>query len=427
MARIEGTDGDDYLEGGAEGDVILGRRGYDWLVGNGGNDHLDGGARDDLLDGGFGRDLLEGGAGGDALYGGEGNDTLAGDRGDDFLRGDGGDDVLEGGSGNDALRGGTGIDQFDGGLGEDTLSFFESDAIVGVIADLRTGEITNDGFNNRETFTSMENFGAGTIFADVFYGNEISNSISVGAGDSAYGFEGDDTFAVSSVEGSTIDGGIGIDTIALLGYRYELDSSGIYKLVFADEGVDINLATHLVNNDGFGHSQSFTQIENATGARNNDRLVGNADANTLYGDDGDDYVFGGSGDDIVGGGLGNDTLKGGRGADIFSFGGFGEYLTNSGSGYLDEILDFSDGDKIAIISGFPIRFIGNDQFSGRAGEVRYEVTDGDTFVTAYWALPTTGESYISIKLEGIYTLTADDFISSYSSTLDMQPDIPFPV
>ena len=53
---IRGTEGDDYLVGGARGETILGA---------GGADYLEGGAGDDVLAGGTGDDVLVGGAGSD--------------------------------------------------------------------------------------------------------------------------------------------------------------------------------------------------------------------------------------------------------------------------------------------------------------------------------------------------------------------------
>ncbi len=55
---IDGGDGNDYLRGGANGDVLLGDEGYDLLWGGGGNDILIGGEESDLILGGSGEDIL---------------------------------------------------------------------------------------------------------------------------------------------------------------------------------------------------------------------------------------------------------------------------------------------------------------------------------------------------------------------------------
>ncbi len=145
---IEGTDGNDDLEGSIHGDLILAKGGRDKVDGNNGNDcivggdgndkNLDGGQGDDIVLGGAGKDKMEGGSGNDILhggdnddkingesgediiYGGEGKDKIDGSSGDDFIYGENGDDKLEGGPGDDYIDGGTGFDKIDGDPGEDT-------------------------------------------------------------------------------------------------------------------------------------------------------------------------------------------------------------------------------------------------------------------------------------------------------------------
>ena len=74
--------------------------------GTAGSDYnLQGTAGDDVMDGGTGYDTLKGGEGDDTLKGGAGNYT-------DNLFGGAGDDTLDGGAGADYLRGGSGSDTF---------------------------------------------------------------------------------------------------------------------------------------------------------------------------------------------------------------------------------------------------------------------------------------------------------------------------
>jgi Ca2+-binding RTX toxin-like protein len=89
---IVGTAGNDTINAGNGGALVLGL---------GGDDRITGGNGKDCLAGGDGNDVLAGGNGTDVLLGGEGNDNLYG----------GGDaDVLEGGNGKDLLSGGDGVD-----------------------------------------------------------------------------------------------------------------------------------------------------------------------------------------------------------------------------------------------------------------------------------------------------------------------------
>ena len=86
------------------------------------NDHIDGSDGDDVIDGKGGNDHLKGGDGDDTLRGGEGNDKLQGGDGDDVLQAGAGNDKLEGGDGNDTFVAGEGNDRIDGGEGSDTYT-----------------------------------------------------------------------------------------------------------------------------------------------------------------------------------------------------------------------------------------------------------------------------------------------------------------
>jgi len=178
--------GNDSIQGGPQGDHLLGRAGNDTIVGLGGDDTLDGGAGADLMKGGVGADtyvvdnvgdkiedaagagvdtvrtdlggyrlsltlenltltgqgniagyggagdnvltgnggsnLLDGGAGADTIIGGSGHDTLAGGAGDDSLSGEADNDNLDAGAGNDTLAGGAGTDTLNAGAGDDSLA-----------------------------------------------------------------------------------------------------------------------------------------------------------------------------------------------------------------------------------------------------------------------------------------------------------------
>src|SRR5687768_5900691 len=131
---------------------------------------------DDFINGTAEADFIRGLGGDDVVNGGGGDDVIHGDEGDDQLRGNAGDDQLYGGDGNDLLRGNAGVDYYDGGSNYgfgingygDRVSFFDVAATSGVIADLRTGIISNDGFGNVETMVGMESLGGDTAFVDTF-------------------------------------------------------------------------------------------------------------------------------------------------------------------------------------------------------------------------------------------------------------------
>jgi len=77
----------------------------------------------DTLNGTTGNDLLQGFGSADVINGNDGNDLLYGDAGNDTLNGGNGKDVLYGGVGNDSLIGGKGNDTLIGGLGADTFKW----------------------------------------------------------------------------------------------------------------------------------------------------------------------------------------------------------------------------------------------------------------------------------------------------------------
>ncbi len=80
-------------------------------------------------------------------------------------------------------------------------------------------------------------------------------------------------------------------------------------------------------------------IENATGGKGADRLVGNGAANRLKGNAGADTLVGLGGDDVLRGNAGNDVLTGGAGLDAFVF----DVAPNARSNR-DRIKDFNVAD-----------------------------------------------------------------------------------
>jgi Ca2+-binding RTX toxin-like protein len=363
---LRGDDGNDVLTGDDGGDALYGGTGADQLMGNNDDDVLEGGEGADTMDGGAGKDALsysvssvgvsinlrtgvasEGDADGDtfsniedvqgsfysdiivgdsnsnglnglsgddSVAGGDGNDTLYDGVGFDHLRGDSGDDQLFGGSDADTLLGGTGSDQLhgddgddvlkggaeadslDGGLGNDTANY--SDSPRAITVDLALGTASG-GTGTGDTLTSMEGV-SGSNYNDKIRGSSQADILSGGDGD-------DD-----------LTGGAGADLL-IGGLGADFASYSASSLP-----VTINLQT----GDGAGgdaQGDVLKDVEDVTGSRYADSLLGNAAANRLSG---------GAGNDLLTGGAGNDTLIGGRGADEL-YGGAGIDLadyTSSGAG-----------------------------------------------------------------------------------------------
>ena len=185
--------------------------------------------------------------------------------------------------------------------------------------------------------------------------------------------------------------------------------------------------------------------ETLRGTSNDDRLEGRAGDDTLYGlgaddrlkgDRGDDFLYGDAGNDELRGGRGNDVLKGGAGADklrgdlgqddLYGGGGADRFIfkkvaeSTADPGGRDTIYDFSlkGGDRIDVSSidangvssdgNHRFRFIADEEFHGRAGELRAEKRAGDTLVLA--DRDGDGEADFSIRLDDPLALQKGDFI-----------------
>ena len=119
--NINGTNGNDIIQGTSNDEIIHGLGGSDRLLGREGNDTLNGGSGLDFLIGHAGSDLLNGGDDDDTLIAIDGRDTLNGGSGNDRLVGRSSADVLNGGVDNDTLIGGGGRDVLSGHAGNDIL------------------------------------------------------------------------------------------------------------------------------------------------------------------------------------------------------------------------------------------------------------------------------------------------------------------
>ncbi|MGA7487980.1 MAG: calcium-binding protein, partial [Xanthobacteraceae bacterium] len=182
------------------------------------------------------------------IHGSGVGETLHGTMFSDTIFGYGGDDTLYGGGDIDWLYGGDNNDWLYGETGNDTLS----------------GEAGNDHL-----------FGGDGV--DHLYGG------------------GDDDWLQGGDDADYLHGGSGNDTAAY---------GNSDALVF------VSLATGRGFNGDAEHD-TLVDIENVSGSRFGDLLVGNDQDNKLFGLGGDDTLWGGRGADHLEGGMGNDTLDGG--------------------------------------------------------------------------------------------------------------------
>jgi len=371
---VDGGEGDDVLSGGAGSNRITGGSGidtasYQWASGSvtvslgtaaaqqtgqsfdtlSGIENLVGSHFADTLTGNSGVNVITGNDGNDLLRGGDGNDILHGGNGADTLYGENHNDSLYGESGNDNLIGGSGNDTLYGGEGNDQLrGNFNLDAMFG---------------------------GAGD---DVYYVESIGDLVTELAGE-------------------------GLDTV------YTTVSWTLSDAVERMVSQAANAAAFI----GTGNA-----LDNKfTGSSASETFYGLSGADAFSAGNGNDLLYGGDGNDLLTGQGGQDQYWGGNGRDIFIFSALSE--SAAGPQRADVIHDFSRAqlDKVRLnlidANGLTAQddafiFIGKNAFSGQAGELRFFVYQGNTYVSA----DINGDAVtdFSIRLDGIVNLTSSDFI-----------------
>ena len=320
------------------------------------------------------------------------------------------DDVIEGndtpfqrligGAGDDVLIGMGYRTTYDGGSGSDTVDFSQ---LSGVTVSL------DENYSYRgETFIGIENLAA-THGNDTLTGNDGANVLTGGGGaDVLDGLGGADTLI----------GGTGDDI-------YYVDNRGDVVTERAGEGqdeVDSSISYALGNNVENLMLTGNGSI-NGTGNELDNQIFGNSGGNYLRGMAGNDIIQGGAGRDKIDGGADNDTLygglgpdelRGGAGRDVFAYRSISETPIYG----RDRIVDFQQGsDKISLsaidanakLSGNQgFNFIGSDDFSHTAGELRFDHFGSYTLVTG--DTNGDGDADFSIKLEQFMSdLKSTDF------------------
>jgi Ca2+-binding RTX toxin-like protein len=275
---VRGTRFNDLMIGGVASSVLSG----EFYAGLAGNDTFNGGSGYDEVR--YNTDASYGGFGGvnvnlatgvaidgfgfqdtliniTVVVGTSQNDVM---RGSDLIRRQ--EDVFQGGAGNDFLNGGGGRDEvrYD--------RDHTSGAAQGVTVNLATG-FAIDGFGDTDTLVSIEMV-RGSAFGDTLIGGNA-------ASDDYEGFTG-------SKGNDSINGGSGFDEVR---YAGDLNRGG-----FA--GVTVNLATGTAI-DGFGDTDTLSNIEGVLGTLQADNLIGNGGANVFRALKGNDTIDGAGGDDLV--------------------------------------------------------------------------------------------------------------------------------
>jgi len=303
-----------------------------------------------ILEGGKGNDTINGGKDNDQIFGDAGNDTLIGNDGDDVIRGNDGNDVLWGKGHKDSLFGGDGDDILNG----DGLDFNPSGGTGGEtpVSPGKNGffEKTRGDDGGGDYFVAEPGSGKLSITntdIEVLWGSDFDDTInsakySQAGGVVVFGSKGNDTLIGSknadNLKGEDgddlLEGGLGND---ILEGGANGAAGDTITYVNSAKGMSVNLiggtATSPAGGDG---NDTFTGIENVTGSKHADHLVGNSGNNVIKGLAGSDLIFGSGGDDQIDAGDGDDFVEGGFGNDkIFGGAGVDEIAGNDGDDELD--------------------------------------------------------------------------------------------
>ena len=348
---LTGTPGDDILSGSGPFDALVGLAGNDTYLINDSADSIVEQAVEGVdtvyspINFVLGDNVENLTLTGTADIGGSGNaldNVLIGNAGANFISAGDGADFVDGGGGNDTLLGNEGADTLLGGAGDDTLWFDVADSLV-------------DG-------------GAGY---DIAYVNQFDGAtldLSQAHIEEVWGNFGDDTFIATGVDGVTVYGQGGADTIQGGGGNDVLfgDYDGPFAYYYAQFG----------GND---------LIDGGDGA---DALYGGAGDDVLRGEAGNDLIYGDhysvvtTGNDLLDGGAGADSLIGGLGNDTYIIDDAGDTLTEATNEGVDTVQSFitytlgSNLENLTLIGGLAINGTGNLTNNILIGNDANNVLDG---------------------------------------------------
>lgn len=293
----------------------------------------------------------------------------------------------------------------------------------GLIEGFRHG-ISNDFFGTTDTALLLTNSGVvrGLVSAvqtgggndRVFNLGRLEGEVRLGGGldffDNRAGIaldlifleDGEDRFIGNSAWAETVDGGAGKDT-----------------LDFRQQGAAIVALDESFGNAGAALGDTYTGFEVIWGSLSgNDKLRGDAGANSLLGMGGNDTLDGAAGQDTLRGGLGVDTLTGGAGNDTFLYGAINEFG--------DKILDFSstgagNDDRFQFVAsalggGLTAGTLGAGKFQSRADNLAQDADDRFIFRTTdktlWFDVDGTGaeKAIMVADLQGTATMTNADIV-----------------
>ena len=377
---------------GAKIEDAIGGSGHDKITGNGLDNYLDGMAGNDTIVGGAGNDTLNGGIGTDSMNGEGGNDlykvNVATDRVIELLtqaKGGGVDTIesdvtyslaalanvenltllgglnatgnalantLVGNGNNNILDGRGGADLLMGGAGNDTYILDN----LGDVVDEDGNDDANDTVKSSVAiaagFAGIETYIYTGAKAWAFTADTGNNVITSGSGrdtiaggdgnDSIVGGAGNDQLAGNAGD-DTLDGGLGNDQLAggTGNDTYVINAAGD---LIVEEGGDLDdkvRSTVTVNLAVLGGGL----VEHAT-------LLG-AGAIHAFGNGADNQLIGNNGANKLDGGAGADTLTGGKGGDTYFVNEAGDKIIEDiagAAGGIDTVISSIDFDLTTLVN-----------------------------------------------------------------------------
>ena len=249
--------------------------------------------------------FIDGTNGSDHMFGLAGNDILNGGKGNDFLFGGSGNDILNGGNGDDVLNAGSNVsyDGIIGSKGDDTV----------ILSDNGEGysEVSYFDLNHsiRAVINGLSN--TGTIFKGKFGTDtlvDVNTPMKAGwvyttGGFGVVGSAKNDKFNMTTAQESwmQVRGGDGVDSYVL---KLSQDSTIRLAMWDATNGVNVDLSTNTIIDDGFGNMETIKVVDNGgkleiLGSRFDDTFVGSNRDERFILHQGNDTVDGGGGTDLV--------------------------------------------------------------------------------------------------------------------------------
>ena len=269
--------------------------------------------------------------------------------------------------------------------------------------------------------------GSGGPGSDFLLGNSIGNALT--------GKQGND-YIVGGAGSDTLTGGDGKDTVfagngadLIVGgsgagndFYFGDAGSDTIKYASASQKVTVDLSTGLGSAKEVGIDK-LKSIENITGGRGGDLLVGSVEGNRIDGYVGNDIIRGGDGSDRLIGGLGRDQMTGGADRDIFDFNSIAESGNSSSAcdivkdfRHLTDDIDVSTIDASTLLSGNnAFVWKGSGAFTASsAGELRFKIFDNagtaNDYTIVYGDTDKDTASEFQIQIKGLVSLTSSDFI-----------------